>query len=151
MKYKIKIDKEQEEDVVILAKVHTPILAQIERLLAEDNETECAYELPLYGYRGEEIVGLELGAVYCFFVEAGRVYALTDSGKWQMRERLYTVEGTVGEAFIKINQSCLVGRDKITRFRTTLGGSLEVILKNGYTDYVSRRQMKNVKERLGIK
>ena len=31
------------------------------------------------------------------------------------------------------------------------GSKLEVILKNGYTDYVSRRQMKNVKERLGIK
>ena len=33
----------------------------------------------------------------------------------------------------------------------TLGGSLTVVLKNGYRDYVSRRQLKAVKERMGLR
>ena len=115
-----------------------------------DAEAEPIADAVLYGYRDDEIVRLEPSEVYCFFVEAGRVYALTDGGRWQMRERLYTLEGAVGDGYIKINQSCLIRRDKIARFRTTLGGALEVVLKNGYTDYVSRRQLKSVKERLGI-
>lgn len=149
MKYKIEIVKEQDADIVITARERTPVLERLEALLT-DAEAEPLADAVLYGYRDDEIVRLEPSEVYCFFVEAGRVYALTDGGRWQMRERLYTLEGTVGDGYIKINQSCLIRRDKIARFRTTLGGALEVVLKNGYTDYVSRRQLKSVKERLGI-
>ena len=149
MKYKIEIVKEQDADIVIQIKARTPVVEQIEELLTSVG-AETGVDTELYGYRDNEIVRLDEGGIYCFFVESGRVYAMTDAGKWQMRERLYTIERTVGDEFIKINQSCLIRRNKIARFRTTLGGSLEVVLKNGYIDYVSRRQMKNVKERLGI-
>ena len=57
----------------------------------------------------------------------------------------------MSEDFLKINQSCIVSIDRIERFDVTPGGALTVIMKNGYKDYVSRRQMKAVKERLGIK
>jgi len=38
----------------------------------------------------------------------------------------------------------------IKKFDVSFGGALTVIFKNGYTDYVSRRQMKIVKERIGF-
>ena len=52
--------------------------------------------------------------------------------------------------FVKINQSCLANIKKIERFSASVGGSLKVIFKNGHTDYVSRRQLRTVKEKLGI-
>ena len=52
--------------------------------------------------------------------------------------------------FVKINQSCIVNVNKIERFDTSVSGTLKVSLKNGYTDYVSRRQLKPIKERIGI-
>ena len=39
----------------------------------------------------------------------------------------------------------------IDRFNASIGETLLVIFKSGYKDYVSRRQIKNVKERMGIK
>ena len=68
-----------------------------------------------------------------------------------IKERLYTVENTVGDSFIKINQSCIVNIDKIERFEASFSGALTVVLKNGYKDYISRRQLKIVKERIGFK
>ena len=44
----------------------------------------------------------------------------------------------------------LINIDKIKRFDASLSGFLLVTLKNGYSDYVSRRNLKNVKERLGL-
>ena len=50
-----------------------------------------------------------------------------------------------------INQGCLVNIDKIDHFDASISGNLIIYLKSGYKDYVSRRQIKNVKERIGIK
>ena len=52
--------------------------------------------------------------------------------------------------FIKINQSCLANKTKIKRFETTIGGALKVVFKNGYIDFISRRELKNVKNRMGL-
>ena len=40
---------------------------------------------------------------------------------------------------------------KIKKFDTSVSGMLTVTFKNGYRDYVSRRNLKSVKERLGVK
>ena len=53
-------------------------------------------------------------------------------------------------SFIKINQSCLANKKKIKKFEYTIGGSLRVVFKNGYIDYIARRELKNVKERMGL-
>ena len=39
---------------------------------------------------------------------------------------------------------------KVEKFSAAFSGALQVNFKNGYVDYVSRRNLKNVKERLGI-
>ena len=44
----------------------------------------------------------------------------------------------------------MINVSKIKLFDVNFGGALKVILKSGYSDYVSRRQVKNVKEWLGI-
>ena len=69
--------------------------------------------------------------------------ANTVSSKNQLEEML-------DDSFVKINQSCIANIKKIDRFKATVGGSLTVIFKNGHIDYVSRRNLKNVKERLGL-
>ena len=57
----------------------------------------------------------------------------------------------LGDDYLKINQSCIVNIKAIKQFDVSLGGSLMISLKNGYRDYVSRRQVKAVKERIGFK
>ena len=85
-----------------------------------------------------------------FTVEDNRVFAETVGGKYRLRHRLREIEEKMPADFIKINQSCLANINMIERFDASVSGSLLVKLKNGSTDYVSRRQLKTVKERFGL-
>ena len=143
MKYRIEFAKDQEEDVVVYAKRECEALKKIEVLLRDDEQT-------LFGYSDGDVIRLYPDGVYCFFIEAAKVFALTDEGKLLVKDRLYRLERMYEEDFVKINQSCLVNISKIKRFDASLGGALMVVLKNGHKDYISRRQLKSVKERLGI-
>ena len=143
MNYKIEIIENQNEDIIVYAKAQTDTLNKIEALL----ETQQG---DLFGYVNGDTVKLSGQNIYCFFVESGKVYALTHQGKFQIKERLYQLEQQYKKSFVKINQSCLINLSQIEKFQSSIGGTLSVILKNGYRDYVSRRQLKSVKERMGI-
>lgn len=67
-----------------------------------------------------------------------------------VKERLYKIEEMVSETFIRINKGCLINIGKIQRFETRLGCSIKVVMKNNFTEYVSRRELKEVKRRLGM-
>lgn len=143
MKYQINIDKNRPEEVIVYAHKPSALTESIRRLCEED-----AFEL--MGYKDREAVRLHLPDVCCFIVEDNRIYALTATEKLQLKCRLYTLEETLPDSFVKINQSCIANIKGIERFDASLTGTLTVRFRNGYADYVSRRCMKKVKERLGM-
>jgi DNA-binding LytR/AlgR family response regulator len=143
MKCKTIIDKNREEEVIIYAHERNETVESIERIVSST-------QLELIGYSGKSAVKLEWSEVYCFSVEDNRVYAVTEKEKLQLKLRLYQVEEMADKGFVKINQSCVANIKHIKRFDASVSGTLRVIFKNGYTEYVSRRQLKTVKERLGL-
>ncbi len=143
MKYSIFIEPDREEEIIIYAHGKTRLIEQIEELISAEKKD-------LTGYRGDEIVKLTPAEVICFTVENGKVYGITKSEKLLIKLRLYQLEERFSADFVKINQSCLVRVDKIKRFHSSIGGSLMVTMEGGYRDYISRRQLKIVKERIGI-
>ena len=144
MKYSIIIDKERDEEVLIYVKERNDTVDRLEALLKGEQSDV------LIGHYGNEATVLHIGDIVCFTVSDGVTYALTDNGKYKMKLRLYQAEESYGAEFLKINQSCLVRVGAIERFSSSIGGSLKVHLRGGYCDYVSRRQMKSVKERMGL-
>ena len=145
MKYTTVIDPRREEEVIIHAKKKTREIDELESYL-----DRMSAELMGYGEDGQ-IVPLRPAEVHCFIVEDGKVYALTDTGKLTVRLPLYAIEERLSEDFVRINQSCLGNVRKIARFDASIGGALMVTFQNGHRDYVSRRQLKTVKERIGFK
>lgn len=141
MKCTIMIDKNREEEVIVYAHEHSRLTEEIEQLVT----------VAWIGYADKTAARLNISDIYCFTVEENKVYAVTAGERWQMKLRLYQLEEQLPGHFVKINQSCLANIRKIERFEVSYGASLTVIFKNGYRDYVSRRQVKQVKERLGIK
>lgn len=145
MKFRIVIDENREEEVVIYAHERSKLTEDIEALVSE-RHTE------LIGYGASGIIKkLSPSEIFCFATEGGRLYAHCEREKFEIRARIYMIENMLGGDFVKINQSCLANVSKIDRFDVSLGGTLLVILKNGYKDYISRRQLKSVKERIGFK
>ncbi len=143
MKYTLLIDPEHPEEVVVHA--HEPsALTEAIQALCENNAFE------LVGYFEKEMFRLNPSDVDCFTVQDNKVYALCNRKNFLLKYRLYELEKQLPHHFVKINQSCIANMKKIERFDASISGSLKVIFKNGYTDYISRRQLKIVKERLGL-
>lgn len=143
MKVQTVIDPTAEERVVIYAREKSELVNAIEHLV-----TDTAFEL--VGYRGREGVRLDAREVACFIVEGGRVYAVTGKERLELRCRLYQLETALSEDFVKIHQSALANIRQIASFDASISGTMRVHFKNGYGDYVSRRCLKQVKERLGL-
>lgn len=143
MKCEIIIDTEHEEKIVIYAKKENRFTEEIKRI-AEQYSTE------FLGYKGSEITRLNPFDIYYISVISGKVYAVCKNDKFILKERLYTLEEKLPEIFVKINQSCLANINKAERFDTSISGTLKIKFKNGDTEYVSRRQLKTIKERIGI-
>ena len=143
MKCKVFIDKNHEEEVVIYSHQRNSLVEQIESLVNSQ-------ELEITGYKEQETVKLDLSEIFCFICEGNKIYALTEKERFKIKLRLYQLEEKLPQNFVKLNQSCIGNVKKIQRFNASFGGSLSVEFKNGYKDYVSRRQLKIVKERFGF-
>lgn len=143
MKCTTVINPNRDEEIVIYVKRRHELVERVEALCRE----ECG---ELLGYDAGEIVRLSPDEVEAFCVRDGRIYAICAERDFVIKERLYTLESRL-VGFVKINQSCLANIKHISRFRTSFGGSLSVIFRSGYTDYVSRRQLKALKEAVGIR
>lgn len=143
MKCQIIVDKEAEERAVIYTHSVNERIEAIKRFI----EGESA---ELVGYSGKNILPIDPKEVSAFITESGSVYAIVGGERLLIKERLYSLEASLGSDYIRINQSCLANRRQIERFEATISASLAVIFRDGYRDFVSRRQMKYVKERMGI-
>lgn len=144
MKYKTVIDPDGEELVIIRATEYTDKIREIERFLEADEIAE------LVGYDGDSIIPLDPSEVSAFISEAGAVYAVVYGKRLLIKARLYALEGRLGTRFVRINQSCIANISKIARFDASISGAFAVIFKDGYRDYISRRRLKAVKERIGF-
>ena len=128
---------------MIYARENRPVFGEIQRLLA-------GTESQLVGYEGEHIVVLRPKKISCFVSGGDKVFAIVGEHRYLVKKRLYQLEEQLGQEYIRINQSCLANISQISRFSASIGGSLEVVFRDGYKDYVSRRELKKVKERMGI-
>ena len=143
MKCELHIDKNLDEKVLIYAHEQNKAVEEIKSFV--ENQ-----DIELVGYKDGEIEKLNPNKVNCFIIENSKIYAITDDDKYHVKLRLYNLEEMLGESFIKINQSCIANIRKIKKFDSSISGTLSVIFKNGYIDYVSRRNIKSIKERLGL-
>lgn len=142
MKLEIITDENCEEKIVIYQHNENPLTEKIKQLVEETEE--------IIGYKEKEILKLNPYDVFCVTVMENKVCAVLKDETYQLKERLYTLEEKLPQVFIKINQSCIANIEKIGRFDASISGTLKLTFKNGWTDYVSRRQLKSIKERLGI-
>ena len=143
MKLKIFVDKTKEEEILIYVHEKNGLVEEIERLVSEN-------KFELIGYKDNEAQKISLLEVNCFICENNKVFALTDE-KLVVRLRLYQIEDLLDDNFVRINQSCIANIRKIEKTQADFSGALTVVFKNGYRDYISRRNLKKVKERLGVK
>lgn len=143
MKCQTIVDKGHAEEVLIYVHEKSETSEKIEHFV-NGLSTE------LLGYKDKNIVKLQPLEIQCFTVRENKIFAMTENETYQLKERLYMLEEMLDDSFLKINQSCIANIHKIKKFDASFSGALVVTFKNGYKDYVSRRRLKAVKERIGL-
>ena len=143
MKYKLIIDKNADEEIIV--KVHSPssLTEQIENLV-------CGFSGDDYitGYKDDEIRKLAFSEIECITVIDRRVIAIdTDGSEYKIQDRLRELEDILPSYFIRINKSTLANEHKILRFNAAFSGGVDAVFACGYKDYVSRRCFAEIKRR----
>ncbi len=143
MKFKMIIDKNQEEQ--ILATVHAPS-ALTDRIQALVLSYEGSDRVA--AYTEDEMRMLPFSQIECVTVLDGKTYAIDSKNcRYRLKQRLYELEELLPSSFIRINKSTLANKDRLDRFCVTYSGAVDALFKCGYREYVSRRCFSQIKRR----
>ncbi len=105
----------------------------------------------LLGFKGEEVIPLNLSELIRVYTEEGRVMAETDYGILTLRYRLYEIENMLnGPSFLKISNSEIINFAKVRSMNMGISGTITVTLSSGTKTFVSRRYVARIKDFLGL-
>lgn len=105
----------------------------------------------LFGKQGEKIQPLVQEDLIRVYAAGGKVFAVTDSGEYTLRQRLYELENRLPPSqFVRISNSEIINLRKVDHFDLNFAGTICVKLSDGSTTYVSRRYVSKLKKRLEL-
>lgn len=145
MKLEVKIDSSYAEPKIIIltAAMTEDVNMIIDRLSEEQSQI-------ISGSRDEKVEVIEQGDLVRIYANAGKVFAVTDKGKYEIRLRLYEIEKRLHSGqFARISNSEIINLKKVKNFDLSFTGTICVELVNGTTTYVSRRYVSKIKTILG--
>jgi DNA-binding LytR/AlgR family response regulator len=143
MKYRLILDKDAEEEIVVIVHAPSSLTEQIENLI-------CSYsgEDSLMGYREDEMRKLRFPEIECITVLNRKVVAIDRNGRqFSLRDRLRDLERILPSYFIRINKSTLANEHCIVRFDAAFSGGVDAVFRCGYREYVSRRCFAEIRRR----
>lgn len=143
MKFKLTIDKNQEEEVIVRAHSPSILTEQIEALVLAYNQTDR-----IAAYREDELRILKFSQIECITVLDGKTTAIDSAGThYRLKQRLYELEPILPASFIRINKSSFANETRLKEFTATFSGGVDAVFQCGYREYVSRRCFAQIKRR----
>ena len=143
MKYRLVIDKNAEEEIVVIAHAPSSLTQAIEDVLRDFSGVDF-----IVGYREEEMRKLSFGEIECITILDRKVIAIDMKGnRYLLKDRLRDLEETLPSYFIRINKSTLANEHRIQRFDAVFSGGVDAVFYCGYKEYVSRRCFAEIKRR----
>lgn len=127
--------------------ITAPALTDEVRTLA----ARLAGQAALIGWDGDRAIPLTGADILRCYGEDKEVKVQTAGGVYDLRERLYELEGLLDRhTFVRISRSEIVNLGKVTALDLSLTGTIRMTLAGGTVCYVSRRYVKKIKEALGL-
>ena len=144
MKFNLIIDKTKEEHVDATLHSKGSFAGRLEELVLSYSGEDS-----ITAYTEDDIKVLAFSEIECVTVENGKTYAIAATGeRYRLKCKLYEIGEQLPTYFLKINKSSIANRNRIERFSAAFSGSVDVIFKSGYKDYVSRRCFADIKKEL---
>lgn len=109
-----------------------------------------AGDTPLIVQEEERLMVLRPEEIYMIRVEEGNCMLYTKQKQYPSRRRLYELTAQLGADFMQISKQTVVRLACIQSVEAGFSGTLFVKLKNGLSDYVSRKYLPDFKQYLGL-
>ena len=98
----------------------------------------------------DKIVILNPNEIYMVRVENEQVILYGEKRQFLSNKRLYQVAAQLGKDFIQISRFTIVNLKFIDSVKPSFNGLMYISLKNGETDYISRKYLPGFKKCLGL-
>lgn len=106
------------------------------------------FENKIIGYSRKEQMILNLVDIFNFYTSNKKVYATTVNGDYLIKMRLYELESSLNQYFIRISNTDIINTYHLQSFKREGINTICVILKNNSKLYVSRRYWPVVKKKM---
>ena len=145
-KINIEYDKSLDSDLIkVIAKEDSEELRQITDLFEKKRNNY------LLAFKNNQYFNIPIINIHRIFCRDSSVYIKVNTEEYEIKERLYEVElKTINYSFIKINKGELINIKQIKKFDLSITAKINVELKNGDISCVSRRNIKKIKEIIGL-
>ena len=147
MRVELHIDTHCEDPrALVYAARLTPALQNAISILEKENE-----DVIFTAQAGGKTYILEPEKIEIIRTE-GRELALYDRAKnrYLLSRPLYELEQLLGKNFIRISKSAIVNIFCIHHVEASFNGTMEIVMKNGVEEIISRGYRQKFKERLGV-
>ena len=144
MKFKLLINPQQEE--LVEARVHqeTSFVNDLKQFVLTNGKSD-----QIVAYDDKDLITLRLSQISMITILDHKIVAITtDNKRYQIRKRIYQLVDELPKNFWRINKSSIVNRYQIDRFVETQTAGVNIIMKNGINDYVSRRCFVKIRKEL---
>ncbi len=109
-----------------------------------------ANDAPLLARKDDRLMVIDKSEITMVRVEGGDTVIYTETEKYLSRKRLYEIHRELAGSFIRISKQTVVNGARIKSVEAGFSGTLLLRMKNGLSDYVSRKYLPALKNYLGM-
>jgi len=149
MKVEIEVDTNINETIV---KIKTNKVTEEIQVLA-DKIQNVSNSKNVVASEDNKLHILNFDDIESIYSSGGKVIVRKDNKEYISKKRLYEFEEILEQNYknyIRISNSEIVNFKKVNSLDLSITGTIELVFKSGYITYVSRRNIKRIKEYLKI-
>lgn len=146
MKVQIEVDEQYTETTItIQTNKWTEELEQIIQFIQKKEPKR------LFGIDAEQTILLTPAEIDYIYAENRKVYAAVGTKRFEIKMKLFEIEQALAaHHFMRFSKSVIGNVNNIARFELSFNGNLCVYFKSGNKEYISRKYVASIKEKLTL-
>lgn len=104
----------------------------------------------IWCYHRGDVFSVKFDDIYLIQVENEKTYVYTEQATYLYKGRLYQVKNVLPADFVTASRSAMLNYHRIDHLQILSNGNIDAVLKNKMHVQISRRKIRELKERLGL-
>ena len=148
MRIEIKIDPDIGEPIAI---IHTPKITPEVMMWVETLEKTAGKPSLVIAKNDDKLFVIKHEDVEIIRTEGGEAKLFNrNAQEFIISKPLHEIQELLGPGFVRISKSTIVNINRADHLSSSLNGTMNIVMKNGISDYITRNYLKDFKKSLGM-